>query len=110
MVKKALRAGVIDVKVIRGVEVGSYQYLVPIKLNLNLRKQRKPVEPTKQKLRLNWVKEIEVRKKFHRELDIRLRKETCKRELRRHGQVSETPSRMWQKKWYAEAGREGREM
>ena len=65
-----MRAGVIDVKVIRGVEVGSDHYLVLMKLNLNLRKQRKPVEPTKQKLRLNWVKEIEVRKKFHRELDI----------------------------------------
>ena len=80
VVKKALRAGVIDVKVIRGVEVGSDHYLVLMKLNLNLRKQRKPVEPTKQKLRLNWLKEKEVRRKFHRELDIRLRQETCKRE------------------------------
>ena len=110
MVKKALRAGVIDVKVIRGVEVGSDHYLVPMKLSLNLRKQRKPVEPTKQKLTLNWVKEKEVRRQFHRELDSQLRQETCKKELRRHGKVSETPSRMWQKKWYAEAGREGREM
>ena len=42
MVRKALRAGVADVKVIRGAEVGSDHYLVLMKLKLKIRKQREP--------------------------------------------------------------------
>ena len=80
MVRKSLRAGVVDVKVIRGADVGSDHYLVLMKLNLKLRKQRKPVESTKQKLKLNRLMEKEVRRRFQRELDSRLGHVSGKRE------------------------------
>ena len=80
VVRKALRVGVADVKVIRGAEVGSDHYLVLMKLKLKIRKQRKPEKSIKQKLRLNKLMEKEVRRKFQRELDIRLRQRACKRE------------------------------
>ena len=38
------------------------------------------IEPTKQKLRLNRLMKKEVKRKFQRELDIRLRQGACKRE------------------------------
>ena len=80
VVRKALRAGVADVKVIRGAEVGSDHYLVLMKLKLKIRKQRKPEKSIQQKLRLNKLMEKEVTRKFQRELDIRLRQRACKRE------------------------------
>lgn len=76
----SLRAGVADVKAIRGAEVSSDHYLVLMKLDLKLRKLRKPVESTKQKFRLNRLMEKEVRRTFQRELDSRLSQVTGKRE------------------------------
>ena len=55
-------------------EVGNcvcYCYLVLMKLNLKLRKQRKPLESTKWKLRLNKLMEKGVRVKSQRELGTR---------------------------------------
>ena len=53
IVKKALRPGVADVKVIRGAELDSDHYLVLMKVSLKPRKPRKETGVTRQKLRIN---------------------------------------------------------
>ena len=56
-VKKALRSGVADMKVIRGETLGSDHYLVLMKVRLKLRKPRKKTGVTRQKLRVNKLAE-----------------------------------------------------
>ena len=60
--------------------MGSHHYLVLMKLNLKLRKQRKPLESTKRKLRLNKLMEKGVRVKSQRELGTRFTQVAHKRE------------------------------
>ena len=60
--------------------MGSHHYLVLMELNLKLRKQRKPLESTKRKLRLNKLMEKGVRVKSQRELGTRFTQVAHKRE------------------------------
>ena len=77
IVKKALRPGVADVKVIRGAELDSNHYLVLMKVSLKPRKPRKETGVTRQKLRVNKLAGSSIRRRFQLELSSRFRQRRC---------------------------------
>ena len=77
IVKKAMRPGVADVKVIRGAELDSDHYLVLMKVSLKPRKLRKEMGVIRQKLRVNKLAESSTRRRFQVELSSRFRQRRC---------------------------------
>ena len=80
IVKKALRPGVADVRVIRGAELGSHHFLVLMKVCLKLRKPRRVTSVFGQKLRVNRLTEKSTKRTFQQELRHSFRQMRCKRE------------------------------
>ena len=77
IVKKALRPGVADVKVIRGAELDSDHYLALMKVCLKPKKSRKETGVTRQKLSVNKLADTSTRRRFQVELDSRFRQKKC---------------------------------
>ena len=77
IVKKALRPGVADVKVIRGAELDSDHYLVLMKVCLKPKKPRKETGLTREKLRVNKLADSVTRRRFQVELSSRFRQRKC---------------------------------
>ena len=75
--KKALRPGVADVKVIRGAELDSDHYLVLMKVCLKPKKPRKETGLTREKLRVNKLADSVTRRRFQVELSSRFRQRKC---------------------------------
>ena len=77
IVKKALKPGVADVKVIRGAELDSDHYLVLMKVCLTPKKPRKETGVTREKLRVNKLADSITRRRFQVELSSRFRLRKC---------------------------------
>ena len=77
IVKKALRPGVADVKVIRGADLDSDHYLVLMKVCLKPKKPRKETGLTREKLRVNKLADSATRRRFQVELSSRFRQRKC---------------------------------
>ena len=68
IVRRALRPGVADVRVIRGAEVGSDHHLVLMKVRLKVQRQKRCREAGKCKLRVHKLEIEEAKIKFQQEL------------------------------------------
>ena len=68
MVRRALRPGVADVRVIRGAEVGSDHHLVLMKVRLKVQRQKSCRVAGKYKLRVHKLESREAKIKFQQEL------------------------------------------
>ena len=68
MVRRALRPGVADARVIRGAEVGSDHHLVLIKVRLKVQKQKRCREAGRCKLKVHKLESREAKIKFQQEL------------------------------------------
>ena len=68
IVRRALRPGEAEVRVIRGAEVGSDHHLVLMKLRLKVQRPTRHTEAGKCKLRVHRLESKEIKVKFQQEL------------------------------------------
>ena len=65
LIGKGYRKQVVDVKVVRGAELGSDQYLVLMNINMQMERRMRGMDRrVKQQIKINKLKDGEVRRKY----------------------------------------------